>query len=122
METPLISARGTDQPPLRVRPTAEDLLCLDVGRADYLTPLVGLVGDQLGRCGGGEDEGGATQLGKSLRDPWFGKGCIDCLIQAANRDGWRALGCGDAEEGARLVASQLLAEARDLLQCVGAVR
>src|SRR6478672_2742518 len=63
------------------------LLRLNVGRADYLSPLLGLFGDELAEIGRRATEHHAIQGGKPRLDFRIGEAGIDLLVQLLDNFG-----------------------------------
>src|SRR5215831_10398458 len=91
-------------------------LRLDVGRSDYLAPLLGFVCDKFSKVGGRHRHRRAAQIGKSCLDLGIGEGGIDFAVELIDDFSRRFLGCADTVPGGRLISRHKLSEGRNVWQ------
>ena len=73
----------------------------DVGRPDYLSPLLGFVGDELAEVDGRERKHVATQIRKPHLDLGLSKASVDLLVELLDDLGRCGVWCADAEPSSR---------------------
>src|SRR5215831_8701364 len=89
-------------------------LRLDVGRPDYLAPLLGFVGGELSKVGGRAWKHRAAQVGKPRLELGISEGGIDFLVEFRDDFGGRAFGRADPVPKTCLVARHKFADGRDV--------
>src|SRR5262249_44724740 len=97
-------------------------LGLDVGRADHLAPLLGVLGDELTKIGRRARKRRAAQVGKPRLDLGVGEACIDLLVEVLDNLYGRVARRADAVPVACLVAGQELTHSREVRQRLRACR
>ena len=65
------------------------LLGLDVGRPDYLAPLLGFLSDELAEVRGRAGKWGFPEIGKPCLHLGIGKASVDLLVELADDLSWR---------------------------------
>src|SRR6516164_4504809 len=79
---------------------------LDVGRPNYLAPLLGFFGDELAEVGRRAHHHRAAQVGKPCFELGVDEARVDCLVEFIDHFGRRVLGHADAMPRSRFVARQ----------------
>src|SRR5215510_1291304 len=77
---------------------------LNVGSTNHLAPLLGFVGDELSKLGGGAGKNRAAQFGEPRLDRRIGESRVDLLIEHIDDLDARSPGRSDSEPVTRLVA------------------
>src|SRR5262245_52252361 len=98
------------------------LFGLDVGRPDYLSPLLGFLSDELAELGGRAGKWGFAEIGKPRLHLGIGEASVDPLVELADDLSWRARRHADPVPVACLVARHELTHGRDVRQRVLARR
>src|SRR5262249_53732571 len=80
------------------------LLGLDVGRPDYLGPLLDLFGDEFAAIARRAGKGFAANGGKSRLDAGIGENRVDLLVEFVHDSCRRALGSADTKPSAHHIA------------------
>src|SRR5215510_13546540 len=88
-------------------------LRLDVGRPDYLGPLVGFGGDEFAEIGGRSRQRRTTQIDKARFHLGIGEAGVDLLVELVDDLDGRVPGCADPVPGTRLVPRQEIAHGRN---------
>src|SRR5215467_387080 len=88
-----------------IRPASGAIsLRLDVGRPDYLGPLLGLVGDEHSEIGGRAGKRRAAQIGKPHAQLGISESGVDLQVELINDVSGCTLRRADAIPGARVIA------------------
>jgi hypothetical protein len=87
---------------------------LDARKLNHVGPLLGVVGNELGECGGRARQCREAQFCKPCLRLTIGKPNVDLLVELVYQLGRCIPGCADAIPRARLVARNEFAYCRDI--------
>lgn len=108
---PLVTQSGSGQ---EYRLQFIRLLWLDVGRTDYLSPLIDFVGDEFAEFGRRVRKNEAASLSKASFEIWIRESRTNLLIELFNDFSRRVFGCTNTDPTARLVARHKIGHQRYL--------